>query len=217
MSKHVRTRVSAKPTSLTAPAAAREGSVGITLKPWSLVLRIQLLVAMQHNPGLAAPAASRSASRSTGPTSTRRQCKCYSSGAAVRLAHSPTNSHTTNAAGTLVGPATLNSEHLLNTRRFRSDGGYRRAIALPAHLRDWLMHQPKSLDCDSDGLLTDRGPKPSGNSCLLPNGTGVYWAILSGTAWHSTFGLKSRSLHEPLPVHVTTQTNPKRECRAHVR
>src|SRR6266849_148585 len=35
-------------------------------------------------------------------------------------------------------------------------------------------------------------------------------AILSR---HSTFGLESRSLHEPLPVHVTTHINPKRECR----
>ena len=113
-------------------------------------------------------------------------------------------------------PCTFSNQFAYHQCR-RDLGGSGDIELLPAHLRDWLMHQPKSLDCDSDGLLTDRGPKPSGNSCLLPNGTGVYWAILSGTAWHSTFGLKSRSLHEPLPVHVTTQTNPKRECRAHVR
>ena len=39
-------------------------------------------------------------------------------------------------------------------------------------------------------------------------------AALSAGARHSTFGLESRSLHEPLPVHVTTHTSPKRECRA---
>ena len=36
---------------------------------------------------------------------------------------------------------------------------------------------------------------------------------LAYPARHSTFGLESRSLHEPLPVHVTTAVNPKVECR----
>ena len=33
----------------------------------------------------------------------------------------------------------------------------------------------------------------------------IAWAVLPG----STFGLESRSLHEPLPVHVTTHTRPR--------
>src|SRR5262249_47953069 len=40
---------------------------------------------------------------------------------------------------------------------------------------------------------------------------GCYFGPL---ARHSTFGLELRSLHEPLPVHVTTHTSPKRKCRA---
>ena|SRR2546426_138933 len=35
--------------------------------------------------------------------------------------------------------------------------------------------------------------------------------VLPGT---QVFGLKSRSLHEPLLVHLTTSTSPNRECRA---
>jgi len=174
LSKHVRTRVSAKPTSLTAPAAAREAASGLPSSHGVLFYESNFSLRCSTTPS----------SPSSPPPQPAVQLHDQRSGAAVRLADSPTNSHTTNAAGTLVGPATLNSEHLLNTRRFRIDGGYRRAITLPAHLRDWLMHQPKRLDCDSDGLLTDRGPKPSGNSvcCLTaPASTGPSCLALPGT------------------------------------
>src|SRR5439155_27167249 len=55
-----------------------------------------------------------------------------------------------------------------------------------------------------------RAPVVSATSAMRPART----PALGNLARHSTFGLESRSLHEPLPVHVTTAVNPKVECRA---
>src|SRR5262245_60338471 len=42
----------------------------------------------------------------------------------------------------------------------------------------------------------------------------VYCGGLGHPARHSTLGLESRLLHEPLPVHMSIHTSPKVECRA---
>src|SRR3989442_7608697 len=53
-----------------------------------------------------------------------------------------------------------------------------------------------------DSQFTARGSIPTGPFRMKPSRRGIL-------SRHSTFGLESRSSHEPLPVHVTTHTSPQ--------